>query len=62
MPEEKLEPCPFCGDSLSTGTYTSNWDHWKFAVGCSNCGINGPDGDDKAEAAELWNKREPDHA
>jgi len=52
---DKLEPCPFCGETKLEMWQTPVW----FSVVCQdvNCGAEGPIGFSTAEAIEKWNKR-----
>jgi len=53
-PKAELLLCPFCDAEayLHTHYHDIAW-HGK----CRGCGVEGPDADNKAEAARLWNKR-----
>ena len=52
--KEIFEPCPFCG---SEDVDMFELEATRFAGGCHNCGTEGPDGETKWEARELWNQR-----
>ena len=47
------KPCPFCG---STDLEVDD-EVEKSTVYCEKCDIDGPTGEDKDEAIELWNRR-----
>ena len=57
-PTDELKPCPFCDGE----------DRLRFEVGglgrawvvCERCDAEGPGGDDKQDAAALWNTRTTD--
>lgn len=50
--EEKIKPCPFCGNEVEPIELYTGW-----TVICDNCGTAGLAYDSKAEAAEAWNRR-----
>jgi Lar family restriction alleviation protein len=56
---EELKPCPFCGARIQS--YTIN-DHYEDFVYCDNCGAQGPNDVNKAEATRMWNMRRPEDA
>lgn len=56
MPTDPLKPCPFCGSISSEPKRTAHGTYWRE---CSDCLADGPTASTEAEAAALWNKREP---
>ena len=52
----ELKPCPFCGRELLS------IEGWKdlFWIECINCQTEGPSGETKEEAIEVWNWRAED--
>ena len=65
MPDEKLKPCPFCGEEdqevleAYDGSGKGDW-----LVTCGTCRADGPVviGKSNFQAIKLWNKREPSDA
>lgn len=59
MSEERLEPCPFCGQtrSLELSHYRDGKSWWHY-VECTECVMTGPVGRLKGDAVNAWNKRE----
>ena len=51
-----IKECPFCGDHEVSPHGRANA-HW---IVCQGCKAEGPIADDKNEAIELWNDREPE--
>lgn len=56
--ENKLKPCPFCGETELIGVYFRRFFNMDFHYGyCLICGARGPRNIDKQEAIEAWNRR-----
>ena len=53
LPENDLNPCPFCCGRA----YHSLCKEYRHAYACHACGIFGPVGNTREEAAEKWNNR-----
>ena len=51
---EKLLPCPFCGDEVELD---SNGDCDFFWVGCCKCGVEQHGCDEAVDAIRRWNRR-----
>ena len=52
----ELKPCPFCGGSKVS---VAGWKD-QYWVTCSGCETEGPSGETKTEAMEVWNQRTPE--
>ena len=57
--QSEMHPCPFCGNQDTHVRWcdddgVGDW----AAVGCLNCGAEGPASNSLQEAVEKWNKRE----
>lgn len=56
---DKLKPCPFCGESVTT-IYAGECDD--CVCQCENCDTKSPWGESAEEAVELWNTRPAEDA
>ena len=58
--EQKLKPCPFCGDAEPTLKETANArDTGPVCIHCDACGADGPQCDYTEDAVANWNRRAP---
>lgn len=54
MGDQTLLPCPFCGGE---GDFNNDGERWHQVI-CQSCGCRGCEyPDDKAKAAQFWNRR-----
>lgn len=52
--KDKLEPCPFCGNTGVDDIVVVGSRAW---ITCNNCRTLGPEAETREEAVKLWNKR-----
>ena len=57
MPTDPLKPCPFCGSQAEIEQHPDG--HAYAYCNSADCCVETPWRDSAAEAAALWNKREP---
>jgi len=58
MAENKIKPCPFCGNKNISSRLVSYDDHAVGIVYCTNCGGQLRYFNDEKMAIELWNRRQ----
>lgn len=59
MAENKLKPCPFCGekDRISVAAYRCDSGFWQY-VFCDECLAEDPVGKTEQDAVDAWNRRD----
>jgi Lar family restriction alleviation protein len=55
---EKLKPCPFCGEKPMSGSLGNDKKNWAIWCTCARCSVEtGINGDTLKEIKLAWNRR-----